>query len=163
MGSSIPFLTIIGSVLFKLCQKRGYDCCKSDKGELISSWRMYIDYRKLNKSTHKDHFPLPFIDQMLERQQTTLFPIIWMVILFFFKYLFTRMIEKRLPLHAPMAPLHIERMSFDLCNAAVTFQRCIMAIFFWFCWVLHEGFYVWLLGLWWHFWGLVIKSRKGVA
>ena len=28
---------------------------------------MCIDYQKLNKSTQKDHFPLPFIDQMLER------------------------------------------------------------------------------------------------
>nr|GEV40727.1 reverse transcriptase domain-containing protein [Tanacetum cinerariifolium] len=26
-----------------------------------------IDYRKLNESTRKDHFPLPFMDQMLER------------------------------------------------------------------------------------------------
>jgi hypothetical protein len=28
---------------------------------------MYIDYQKLKKATQKDHFPLPFIDEMLER------------------------------------------------------------------------------------------------
>jgi hypothetical protein len=28
---------------------------------------MCIDYRKLNKATQKDHFPLHFIDEKLER------------------------------------------------------------------------------------------------
>ena len=45
---------------------------QNDKGEevstrLTSGWRMCIDYRKLNAVTRKDHFPLPFIDQMLEK------------------------------------------------------------------------------------------------
>nr|GFA17128.1 reverse transcriptase domain-containing protein [Tanacetum cinerariifolium] len=34
---------------------------------LVTSWRVSIDYRKLNDATRKDHFPLPFMDQMLER------------------------------------------------------------------------------------------------
>ncbi|GKE89968.1 hypothetical protein Tco_1567443, partial [Tanacetum coccineum] len=34
---------------------------------LVTGWRVCIDYRKLNEVTRKDHFPLPFMDQMLER------------------------------------------------------------------------------------------------
>lgn len=45
---------------------------KNSKSELIPQqtvmgWRMCIDYIKLNKETRKDYFPLPFIDEMLER------------------------------------------------------------------------------------------------
>ena len=34
---------------------------------VTTSWKVCIDYRKLNARTRKDHFPLPFVDQMLER------------------------------------------------------------------------------------------------
>jgi hypothetical protein len=45
---------------------------RSEKNELIpqrtiTGWLMCIAYQKLNKATRKDHFPLPFIDEMLER------------------------------------------------------------------------------------------------
>jgi len=44
----------------------------NEKNELIptrtiTGWRMCIGYRKLNSMTRKDHFPLPFMDQILER------------------------------------------------------------------------------------------------
>ena len=50
----------------------GMTVIKNDKGEsvsirIVTGWRMCTDYRKLNKATCKDHFTLPFIDQMLER------------------------------------------------------------------------------------------------
>ena len=45
---------------------------QNEKGEeiatrLTSGWKVCIDYRKLNVVIRKDHFPLPFIDQVLER------------------------------------------------------------------------------------------------
>nr|GEX80611.1 reverse transcriptase domain-containing protein [Tanacetum cinerariifolium] len=40
---------------------------------LVTGWRVFIDYRKLNDATKKDHFPLPFMDQMLERCMMSIF------------------------------------------------------------------------------------------
>lgn len=33
----------------------------------VTGWRVCVDYRKLNKVTRKDHFPLLVIDQMLDK------------------------------------------------------------------------------------------------
>nr|GEW93934.1 reverse transcriptase domain-containing protein [Tanacetum cinerariifolium] len=53
-------------------KKGGFTVVENEENELIpthlvTGWRMYIDYRKLNEATRKDHFPLSFMDQMLER------------------------------------------------------------------------------------------------
>ena len=34
---------------------------------IVTGWRICINYRKLNKATRKYHFPLPFLDHMLDR------------------------------------------------------------------------------------------------
>jgi len=41
---------------------------------------MCIDYRKLNQATRKDHFRLPFMDQMLERLVGKVITVFWMAI-----------------------------------------------------------------------------------
>ena len=53
-------------------KKGGMTIIQNEKNELIFTrkvigWRVCIDYKKLNDATRKDHFPLPFIDQMIEK------------------------------------------------------------------------------------------------
>ncbi|GKC30585.1 hypothetical protein Tco_1037879 [Tanacetum coccineum] len=53
-------------------KKGGMTVVKNEDNELIPTrlvigWHVCIDYRKLNDATRKDHFPLPFMNQMLER------------------------------------------------------------------------------------------------
>ena len=53
-------------------KKGGMTVITNDKGELLPSrtvtgWRVCVDYHKLNVATRKDHFPMPFLDQVLEK------------------------------------------------------------------------------------------------
>ena len=53
-------------------KKEGIKVLINEKKELLPTrivirWRICIDSRRLKKVTKKDHFPLPFIDQMLNR------------------------------------------------------------------------------------------------
>nr|GEW71669.1 reverse transcriptase domain-containing protein [Tanacetum cinerariifolium] len=53
-------------------KKGGFTVVENEENELIptrlvTGWRVCIDYRKLKEATRKDHFPLPFMDQMFER------------------------------------------------------------------------------------------------
>ncbi|GJR36451.1 reverse transcriptase domain-containing protein, partial [Tanacetum coccineum] len=66
--SDSPWVSLVHCVP----KKGGFTVVENDENELIptrlvTGWRVCIDYRKLNEATRKDHFPLPFMDQMLER------------------------------------------------------------------------------------------------
>ncbi|XP_049371097.1 uncharacterized protein LOC125836054 [Solanum verrucosum] len=53
-------------------KKGGMEVITNERNELIPTrtitrWRICMDYRKLNEATRKDHYLVPFIDQMLDR------------------------------------------------------------------------------------------------
>jgi hypothetical protein len=94
-------------------KKEGLTVVKNEKNELIpqrtvTGWRMCIDYWKLNKATKKDHFPLLFIDEMLERLANHTYFCYLDGYSGSCKFPFTRMINTKQCLHALMEHLHIE-------------------------------------------------------
>ena len=90
---------------------------------------MCIDYRQLNKTTRKDHFPLPFINQMLDRL------VGYEYYCFLDGYLGYNQIaigpkdQEKNTFTCPYGMFAFRRMSFGLCNALATFQTCMMVIF----------------------------------
>ncbi|WVZ80222.1 hypothetical protein U9M48_027715 [Paspalum notatum var. saurae] len=90
---------------------------------------MCIDYRKLNKATKKDHFPLPFIDEMLERLAKNTHFCYLDGYSVSSKFLFIRTINTRLPLLVHTEPLPIGECHLVYVMHQLSFQRCMMAIF----------------------------------
>jgi hypothetical protein len=115
-------------------KKGGMTMVRNDKNKLIpqrtvTGWRMSIDYRKLNMATKKDHFPLPFIDEMLEQLASHSF----------FCFLDGYSKYHHIPIHpydqaettftCPCSTYAYHGMSFSLCNAPASFQQCMISIF----------------------------------
>ena len=114
-------------------KKTGVTVTMNEKGEEIQTrlptkWRVCINYRKLNSAT-KDHFHLPFINQILDRLEG------WSYFYFLDGYSGYNQIaihpndQEKTTFTCPFGTFAFKHMSFGLCNAPVTFQWCMTAIF----------------------------------
>ena len=122
------------SLVHVIPKKGGFTVIRKEKNELIptrtmTGWRVCIDYRKLNTPIGKDHFPLPFIDRMLDRLAGHPH------FCFLDGYSGYNQIaiapenQKKTTFTCPFGTFSFRRMPFGLCNAPGTFQRCMMSIF----------------------------------
>ena len=107
-------------------KKSGVTTVKNEKGEELSTrlttgWRVCIDYRRLNEVTRKDHFPLPFIDQLFERISGHPFYCFLDGYSGYFQIGIAPEDQEKTTFTCPFGTYAYRRMPFGLCNAPATF------------------------------------------
>nr|GEV40048.1 reverse transcriptase domain-containing protein [Tanacetum cinerariifolium] len=128
--SDSPWVSLVHCVP----KKGGMTVIKNDENELVptrlvTGWRVCINYRKLNEATRKDHFPLPFMDQMLERLAGNEYYCFLDGFSGYFHIPIDPKDQEKTMFTCPYGTFAYKCMPFGLCNAPGTFQRCMMAIF----------------------------------
>src|SRR5262249_15760907 len=115
-------------------KKGGMTVVLNEKNELIptrtiTGWRVCIDYKRLNDATRKDNFPLPFMDQLLEKISGHAYYCFLDGYSGYFQIHITPEDQEKTTFTCPYGTFAYRRMPFGLCNAPATFQRCMTAIF----------------------------------
>nr|GEZ05910.1 reverse transcriptase domain-containing protein [Tanacetum cinerariifolium] len=115
-------------------KKGGFTVVENEENELIptrlvTGWQVCINYRKLNEATRKDHFPLPFMDQMVERLAGNKYYCFLDGFSWYFQIPIDPRDQEKTTFTCPYETFAYLRMPFSLCNAPGTFQRCMLAIF----------------------------------
>ncbi|GJW90961.1 hypothetical protein Tco_0168514 [Tanacetum coccineum] len=102
----------------------------SSPTRLVMGWRVCIDYRKLNEATRKDHFPLQFMDQMLERlaREGNEYSVSLMVSRYFQIQIDPKAQEKT-TFTCPYGTFAYRCMPVVYAMNQARFSRCMMAIF----------------------------------
>nr|GEX97348.1 reverse transcriptase domain-containing protein [Tanacetum cinerariifolium] len=108
-------------------KKRGMTIIKNVENELVptrlvTGWRVFIDYIKLNRATRKDHFPLPFMDQMLERLAGNEYYCFLDGFSGYFQIPIDLKDQEKTTFTCPYGRFTYKSMPFGLCNAPGTFQ-----------------------------------------
>ena len=115
-------------------KKYGVTTVHNEKGEevptrLATSWSVCIDYRRLNEVTIKDHFPLPFMDQLLERVSGHPFYCFLDGYSGYFQIKIAVEDQEKTTFTCPFGTYAYMRMPFGLCDSPATFQRCMFSVF----------------------------------
>ena len=95
----------------------------------VTCWRICIDYRKLNKATRKYHFPLSFLDLMLDRLAGHEYYCFLDGYSSYNQIAIAPEDQEKTAFTCLCGTFAFRRMPFGLCNAPGTFQHCMMAIF----------------------------------
>nr|GEX66355.1 DNA-directed DNA polymerase [Tanacetum cinerariifolium] len=128
--SNSPWVSLVHCVP----KKGGMNVIENEDNELIptrlvTGWRVCIDYSKLNDAIRKDHFPLPFMDKMLERLVGNKYYCFLAEFSGYFQIPIDPQDQENTTFTCPYGTFAYRRMPFGLCNAPDTFQRCMVAIF----------------------------------
>nr|GEU58114.1 DNA-directed DNA polymerase [Tanacetum cinerariifolium] len=118
------------SPVYCVPKKGGFTVVENEDNELIltrlvTGWHICIDYRMLNEATRKDHFPLPFMDQMLERLAGNQYYCFLDGFSGYFQIPIDSKDQEKTTFTCPYRTIAYRRMPFGLCNAPGTFQRML--------------------------------------